>query len=438
MLIGYGKIGRSMPLTLQKCGVNGGDTEMVPPIAELARRHPDDTFVLVGRNSGETAAQAGLPENVVNPWTEWGWKDRLKESMRRANLTGNFDVKQHLKLRAIHDDITLSTFQRLDALVLWVGQHGTSNGPNTMIDDPTTLTKPYDSYAFYGAFLLRGINAFREDNPFKKEEVLLNADPRNYLKYRDTRWPLQHPVQTQHEWTHVHKHERFGDTTSPDVWNENTGQSVESLRDDNTLWKSEARNVYTRLEVNGLLPGTPFGDLLRFNSEWEDRRHFGLFANYAGSTHRLAALRDYALPLDPAFVHGSWTPSTQRQLDREIVSAPWDRYVPLLHSVRCTLAVPSNAGWATTKPWEAFAAGTVCFFHPGYDTQGHILRDAPEPLRQWLLVKNVDDLRTRVRFLNSEVGHVTWQQLVAIQREHFDAATRELTYMKKIEERIYG
>jgi hypothetical protein len=430
-----------MPLTLQKCGVNGGDTEMVPPVRELALRHPEDTFLLVGRNSGETATQVGLPENVVNPWTEWGWLDDLKKSIRDAGLNHiNLNVDEHLKLRAIYDRITLSTFARLDGLVLWVGQHGTSNGPNTMLSDPTKLTKPYDAFGLYSAHLLRGINAFREEDPLHKEEVLLNADPRNYLKYRDTRWPLRHPVQTQYEWAHTHKHERFGDTTSPnEFWNLGAEQSVQSLRPDNTLWQSEARNIYTRLEVNGLQPGTPLGDMITYDDEWHGRGRFGLFVNHAGSTKRAHVVRDYVLPLDPDFIHGSWTSAGLAELDADgldIKPVPWDQYFPALRSVHSTLAVPSNAGWATTKAWEAFAAGTVCFFHPDYDTQNHILRDAPSELREWLRVKNVDELRVRVTYLHG--NRTDWRWIVREQRRHFERAIGDLQYMKAIEKRLYG
>jgi hypothetical protein len=63
--IGYAKLGRSMPLTLDRCGNLGGDVEMVAVVKELALRHPEDDFFLTGRNTGERPADVGLPGNVA-------------------------------------------------------------------------------------------------------------------------------------------------------------------------------------------------------------------------------------------------------------------------------------------------------------------------------------------------------------------------------------
>ena len=121
------------------------------------------------------------------------------------------------------------------------------------------------------------------------------------------------------------------------------------------------------------------------------------------------------------------------------ISAPWEEYFPKLHSVRTTLTTPSSgSGWATAKPWEAFAAGTVCFFHPAYDTQNHILGDADAWLQDWLRVPTATELWKRVERLNSPDGYYEWRKIVQLQREHFDRALQDLTYMKMIEERIYG
>ena len=69
-----------MPLTLDKCGNLGGDVEMAAVAGELARRHPSDEIVLIGRNTGEWPSDVGLPENVTNPWHERGknWSAELR------------------------------------------------------------------------------------------------------------------------------------------------------------------------------------------------------------------------------------------------------------------------------------------------------------------------------------------------------------------------
>src|SRR5690606_24452107 len=138
---------------------------------------------------------------------------------------------------------------------------------------------------------------------------------------------------------------------------------------------------------------------------------------------RFTAMRDWVLPLEPDWVHGTWSKESQEKLGRTIEPAPWEAYYPQLHSVRCTFTTPSSgSGWATTKPWEAFAAGTVCFFHPVYDDQYNILAEAPDYLYAWLRVSTPEELKVRVDHLNSRAGGSDWQALVASQRAHFDRA----------------
>lgn len=438
MKIGYGKIGRSMPLSIEKCGTLGGDVEMIPPIKELALRHPNDEFILVGRNTGENPVDVGLPSNVINPWTEWGPELR-KQINKNALNHPNLNVDEHIKVAELIDGIIGNTFEELDSLLLWIGQHGTSNRPLPGIRVPG-LTKPQDWCAYYSGFLMRGANRFRDSDPFTREEIYLNADARNYLKMRDLAWPLEHPVLTQFTFEHTQRYAR-GDRNDL-YFNHFSHTSDAKIVRDPDIWEATVSNVYSRLEINGLQPGTPFGDLVSFNGDWIGRESFGLFINEAAvnvndKVKRLTALRDWVLPLNPHFIHGTWSKGSQEKLNRTITSVPWEEYFPNLHSVKCTFTTPSSgSGYATTKPWEAFAAGTVCFFHPDYDTQNNILGDAQPALREWLRVKTPEELESRVKMLSVDQDAWTW--LVHEQRNHFEDAMRNLTYMKMIEDRIYG
>lgn len=431
MKIGYGKLGRSMPLTLEKCGNLGGDVEMVAVVKQLAERHPNDTFYLLGKNSGEEPQSVGLPANVLNPWVDW--KPRLRRAVGAFGLDkGLPDVHAHEVLGDIMRELTRPMFVEMDAHIWWVGQHGTTNSPLPSIRDPLIYTKPFDWCAHYAAFILQGLNAWQDADLHanarvfsqRREPVWLNADPRNRHKMRDIKFPLQHPILTQFNFENEIKHEQY-DGTTPIL--------------------SQVKNVYSRLEVNGLAPGTPFGSLLDdagFRTNWTTREPFGLFINearkigVAESRQRFTALRDWVLPLDPAFIHGTWSAESQAQLGRRITPAPWDRYIPTLQSVRCTLTTPSSgSGWATTKPWEAFAAGTVCFFHPGYDTQNNILQDAETVLREYLRVKTPAELKEKVAHLDNHPEF--WYRLIAAQRQHFENALQQEQWQACVEERIW-
>jgi hypothetical protein len=439
-----------MPLTLEKCGNLGGDVEMVAVVKELALRHPDDTFILVGRNSGENPADVGLPDNVVNQWWHSGlnpgwdkrgnWKGRLDLAIAEdGDIKGQvLTSERQLRLAKLFDEITFPIFEQLDAMVMWVGQHGTSNTPIPKVGDPTELTKPQDWCAWYSGFMLRGINHWRDTRgPWEYEEICLNADARNRHKMRDMKWPLRHPILAQFKSEKPLKHHRYGDTSVPD------GQwSVHARLDAPQTWISTVHDTYARLEVNGLRPGTPFGDLISYDDNWNRPGQFGLFINEARAIgirpelQRKTILRDWVLPLDPHFIHGTWSKESGYDWIRP---APWDGYYPKLHSVRTTLTTPSSgSGWATAKPWEAFAAGTVCFFHPAYDSQNHILHDANPALWDWLRVRSVEELAFRVDHLNSRSGANDWLWIITEQRKHFEQALNDLTYMKMIEERIWS
>jgi hypothetical protein len=444
MRVGYGKIGRSMPLSLDKCGNLGGDVEMVAVVKELAERHPEDEFYLIGRNTGERPEDVGLPKNVINPWTDW--TSELLNMKRAFGLNkSNLTIEEHKGVEALFDQITLPLITQMDHIILWAGQHGTTNMPIPGIKDPDVLTKPHDWCAHYCAFLLNAVNHWRDVNPERREEIWLNSDPRNRLKMRDLKWPLQHPVLTQHTFTNNLKHERYGDTQIVNKPWSDLGVT-ESLYPgkQHGLWHSKVQNTYARLEINGLMPGTPFGNLISYNNTWEDRYAFGLFINetrkyVSESVARVNVMRNWILPLQPAWVHGTWSKESLEELGRDIQPAPWDQYYPRLHSVRCTATTPaSGTGWATAKPWEAFAAGTVCFFLPGYDTQNNILGDAPDGLLDWLRVDSPAQLKRRVSHLNTESGKADWEWIVTAQREHFDNAVRDVRYIREIETRIYG
>lgn len=444
MRVGYGKIGRSMPLSLEKCGNLGGDVEMTATIKALAERHPDDEFWLIGRNTGEKPEDVGLPANVINPWTDW-----TRELLRMKRAVGlnksNLTVEEHKGVEALFDQLTLPTIMSMDHIILWAGQHGTTNMPLPGVKDPNILTKPHDWCAHYAANLLRGVNHWRDADPEQREEIWLNSDPRNRLKMRDLKWPLQHPVLTQFTFTNNLKHERFGDTeTVNKFWREHG--VTESLYPGKLhgIWHSTVKNEYARLEINGLMPGTPFGDLISYNDDWVGRRHFGLFINetrkyVSDNTARINVLRKWILPLEPAWIHGTWSKDSLEELQLDIKPAPWDQYYPRLHSVRCTATTPaSGTGWATAKPWEAFAAGTVCFFLPAYDQQNNILGDAPKELQDWLRVTSPEELELRISHLNTQAGRQDWEWLVAAQRRHFDWAVKDAKFIRMIEERIYG
>lgn len=442
-----------MPLSLAGCGSLGGDIEMVPTLKLLAERHPDVEFILIGRNSGEDPADVGLPSNVSNPWRTW--QPHIRSLLNTYGLNyPNLTIADHRRVADVLHDVTRHDFTELDGIIMWLGQHGTSNQPLPKIDNRTHLTKPYDWATLYGSYLLRGINAWRDLDPWTREEVLLNSDVRNYPKYRDGKWPWRHPILGQYNQVNTVKHERHGDPTLFWKWHEESNYGVTAPDNTSELWQSQLRTEYARLEVSALLPGTPFGDTVRFNDDWYRPHNFGIIINETRrevnvAKARRTVLREWVLPLYAAgrvgFIHGKWTQRSLNELTDfarnhlgttiDIRPIPQLEYITELQTARCTLTTPaSGSGWATAKPWESFAAGVICFFHPDYDDQDNILEDADPELRSFLRVHSPGELRERLTKMDT--NEVMWRHFVHLQRDHFMRAVREERHLTMIEERL--
>ena len=437
MRIGYSKIGRSMPLTIGGFGIVGGDDEPPFMLRELALRNPEHEFWIVGRNSGETAEEAGFPPNVYNPWVD------IAAEVKAAYKGLGKDPSRQVVCELL-DDFTQEWFTSCDGHIVWAGQHGTSNSPIPKVGSPVEdVTNPQISFVNYASYVVRGINAWRDVDPLSREEVWVIADARNYLKCRDLKWPVRHPVLGQFDFTKDEKHYRYGDVRSPAEcgfvggWDEK----------DDKIWTAEHRYRYSRLEICGIMP-----DMIdsRYDEEPEDRAPFGMFINearaYVGK-NRKDALRDYVLANVPdediGFIHGKWTDESLEALGRDISPAPHEDYYPLLRSVLCTFTTPSSgSGWATTKPWQAFAVGVPCLFHPYYDTQGHIVpvreQDTDSPtlkfLSRWLRVRDPEDFAYKYNEIVSDRN--LWTELVRSQRQYYDWACSEAWHLKLIEERL--
>ena len=398
-----------MPLDPRKWGQVGGDNEAPALLLTLARRWPEHEFVIIGRNPGEDPQALGYPTNVVNPWHSM--PNAAKEIHREAG--GDMEMRTAL----LYDRIRPWTDQ-MNGVIMWAGQHGTSNQPIPKVGAPDELTRPQESFVNYAGFLIRAINDWRTRDPFTNREVWLCADVRNYLKCRDLKYPPM-GILAQYEFIKTEKHFRWNDPAEP--WINETDPIAGAAWSEPNVWAANHRYYYSRLEIVGI--PTDIAVDLRF----ADRGHFGVLINenrtYVPKS-RKEIVRDWVLPLAPAWLHGKWTDKSLEALGVDIQPTPYNGIWDKLRSVRATLTTPaSGSGWATAKPWEAFAVGTVCFFHPDYDDEGFILADAPSELRQWLRVESATDLAARVAAVNSDEN--LWRWLVTMQRDHFDHAVRE-------------
>jgi hypothetical protein len=163
------------------------------------------------------------------------------------------------------------------------------------------------------------------------------------------------------------------------------------------------------------------------------------------SQSRLAVLKGWVLSNWPDVeIHGVWTAPSMKKLGRDIKPVPYVDLYAKLRSFRATLTTPaSGSGWATAKPWECFAAGVPCFFHPGYDTQGWIIPTLDqvgkvemgagmEWLVGWLRVEDPDQLKRRIDGMTD----AAWKAIVDIQRKHYERRYVEWLIGRTIDARM--
>lgn len=166
----------------------------------------------------------------------------------------------------------------------------------------------------------------------------------------------------------------------------------------------------------------------------------GIIANENKPTppSRASILREWVLPYWPDCpIYGKWTPEGAAEIGRPLVGPiPVEFMLAEMETWSSTLIMPaSGSGWATAKPWEAFSAGVVCFFHPGYDTGDSILCDAPDWLRAFLRPMSAEELPIRADFIHEDAD--ARAKIVYAQREHFQRVKYSTRWgLRAIEDRL--
>lgn len=386
MKIGYGKFGRSFPLTLDAASSVGGDIEVVNLLNVLRRDHE---VHLVGRNQCD-----GPLENVVNHWDEGGpfhGIPLVKDSERQPDNPAYLRFVTSL-------DTAIDALPELDAYVFWLGQHGSICSFIPSVQNEGELTCPLMSQINYCLPIVQLLNR-RNIRP-----IWLCPDPRNLLKARDVSNPNQRPVLAQYN------------------------QSRSNLFYDpvNGLARKDVRYNYSGIELLAVPRVDAPGGL-----HWGQRTSFGVLVNEGrpnlGGKGRKELLKKWVLnPGIEADVIGHWSDKAQAELGRVINPVPVTQVEATLGRWRSTITFPANAGgWATAKPWECFSAGTVCFKHPDYDSQNHIFSYSrmPKELRSFLALSVTSQLPDRIKELED---YKTYQDVVAAQFEYLTKSRAEL------------
>lgn len=422
MNIAYSCLGRAWNLDPQRASTLGGDMDRIRLLQRLAWEHPEHTFVLVGRNSGEDLSDLGYPTNVVNPWSHFKMptlpyeqignsRDRMMEWLVRSWRP----ILRELPLCGRH--------------IMWAGQHGGSNSPLPMIDtdwEDNKLTKPQMAFMNYCAYLLDYCNVTTI------EPLVICPDPRNYWKARELMAPLTRPVLAQYDMVRTTKWEQFGNWAKG-TEHQTRRDRVPGVRE-KSVYVTQLPYTYAAIEMTALddprdipwnhtPPATAFGIVSNENRKEVNPSRFDL-------------VRQIRTALGPFRLYGSWSPENAKTLDETGVGpclpVPATEMYGTLHQFRSTVTLPaSGSGWATAKPWECFAAGVVCFFYGKYDEQGHIMPTQAQPpglgdrravlrntLWPFLRVSSPEELRVKVAEVATKDN--LWRDITEMQREYFE------------------
>lgn len=386
MRIAYGKLGRSIPLSLEDASNVGGDIEVVRLLQRLL--DDDNEVHLVGRNRGLAGDLAHTGPNgkgvVIDQWGKHGVFANMPESAREMGP----------KFEAYRDAIgeAAKKLPKFDLWIIWLGQHGSSVHPVPVVQAGRTgYTNPMGSDVNYGFPLVHMVNVL------DVKPIWLCPDPRNMVKFRDLWDPKQRTIFAQ-----------FNTSKDNTFYDERDGK----LRTGSTSY------AYAGIELLAVPPLEP-GDRPPLVPP---SRLFGLLVNEGynnlGTKGRLSQIQKWVPNIAEYEIFGTWSEPSMKTLNRVITPVPLRDVTNTLRRWRATMTFPATAsGWATAKPWECFKAGVVCFKHPDYDTQRHIYgQHMPEELRTFLCPATSNGFKNRLHELEDDA---TWQHMVRLQYEYF-------------------
>jgi len=395
MRIAFGKLGRSIPLTLDDASNVGGDVEVVRMLHKLlAAGHEVE---LIGRNrSNELYPFDGL----TNHWGKGGIFDDPPEiSRQRDDKFYAYDdfMREGAKL--------LPTYDRV---FIWLGQHGSCLHPVPTVRENLIgvqdYTNPMGSDVSYGYSIVAILNYLGI------KPTWLCPDPRNRIKFRDLWDPQQKVVMAQ-----------YNEDKNDTFFDERDGK----LRKGRTRYQySGIELLATQLDESWQLhdqPAMPFGLLV--NEGYNNLKKKG----------RLHLIQYWCSTMISTEIVGVWSESSQETLGRAITPVPLAEVNATLQRWRSTITFPATGtGWATAKPWECFKAGCICFKHPDYDSQQHIYKQTwfqevlgqqeGRELYDFLTPYSPNGLLSRIKQLDEE----RWRVAALQQYELFKAGHARL------------
>jgi hypothetical protein len=428
-----------------------GDPEAPQLLRRLARRNPEHTWVLVGKNDRFTPD--GLEANIENPYLDIPGgitynvgSDPPAGSELIPFQSGSGKGYWINKEALARDTHIAEIIKDCDALVIHIGQHGCSHQPIPQVtstweqaeaDERTHLTHPQIMGRNYGEYLTRGMNMLGDRTDGNAPVSYICVDPRNYLKARDIKWPTgTDNILAQHQYSRETNFERFKDPRRPGELG--FGDWCKSIRG-GELWRARTSYRHGGAELM-ILPD----DWQTWGSaSFDDRAEAGIattgFYVAKDSDRRSWITKRYLLDTFPnADVYGKFDKKGVAELEGvELKTNTVEEFPSLLNMWRVTLSLPAvGSDWCVAKPYQCFAARSACFMIGRNDAQGWILpsrRETKEAvqvapglwsvrvdwtddeihLANWLRVNDYEEFAMRAKAVAS--SRETWEWITSTQ-----------------------
>lgn len=229
MLIGFSELAGIF--NLSPSGRAPYANEPLGLVCELARRHPQDTFVIINRITLGKNPEQRFPGNVrllLPPERVKGLSDEVINGWAAA-----FAAK-------------VDRYIVLTGALFSVGVLGIPK-----IADPASTVSPLQVALRSQGPVISALNAWCDAGAaagYHRDPVYIVNDPRSVLKCRDLKWPPRQAILAQHSMTLEVDHYRYGDPRSPEECGYDPAQVQWSPKTPGH-WRARHEYVASRYEI---------------------------------------------------------------------------------------------------------------------------------------------------------------------------------------------
>ena len=404
MIIGIGKLGKSVQFDSGTWGAIGGDNEAPIMFENMITKNPEHKFMFLGvsdfdRLPIKDQERINVHNNIINPWDNYSeWCSTVYQpALKRGDYDGKPGMdpgidKMHAdgsryngmdRMHYLEQFIIpkMNSDYHIDCALLMAGPMATTNirGRARLLKEYDTFSKPLKMTARYVGPIAHYLNL--KQTPWA---MILN-DPRLYPgRLRDLFNP---PKKILSQYDHTCDHVCAGGYDDP-VYKSNLVKATYS-KVETTFLIGKKRGEVLEPKKNTL---EAFFDDSTIEEGVKDIK-FMIVCN-EGRPSRYPDLKKYILDnVEDVDIYGQWNKATIGDDKRFKGPKMFDELQVMLPRVKYTFCIPIKKGWVTAKFWEMAHYGIIPFLHPTYDEQKHL--NIPDFLR----VKDSKDLFEKIKFL---------------------------------------